>query len=423
MKLHSERIEDTKAKLQIVAQEDELKAYKQRVLNKLAPQVKVAGFREGNVPIEVVEKNIDQQMLQSQFLDEAVNSLYIAALREERLRPVAQPKVEVTKFVPFTSLEVIMEIDVVGDITLPDYKKHGVKRKATKVTEKDIQGVLSNLQTRTAEKAEVERAAKKTDEVWIDFKGVDSKGEPVKGADGTDYPLVLGSGTFIPGFEEELDGTKAGDEKEFTLTFPKDYGAKALQGKKVTFRVTVKKVNEVKQPKLDDEFAAKVGPFKTMDELKAQIRKELEHEAKHSDERDWESAIVNSLAEKTKVKIPQVLIDEQKKMVQQEVRQNVVQRGMTFEEFLASQGISEEDYIAKEVEPEALRRVKAAMMLSEIADQEGIDVKPEELEARIQQMKGQYKDEKMQAELDKPENRREINSRLRSEKVISLLKS
>ncbi len=423
MKLKSERTEDTKAKLVIVAQDEELQAIKQKTLQKLAPQVKVAGFRDGNVPMEVIEKNVDQQMLQSQFLDEAINTLYIAALKEETLRPVAQPKVEITKFVPFSSLEFTMELDVVGEIKLPDYKKHGVTRKETKVTVKDINGVIENLQTRTAEKSEVDRAAKTSDEVWIDFEGKDSKGEPVKGADGKDYPLVIGSGTFIPGFEDEVEGMKAGDSKEFTLTFPKDYGAQALQNKKVTFSVTVKKVNEVKKPELNDEFAGKVGPFKSLDELKEQIKKELEHEAKHRDERDYEAAVVNALADKTKVAIPQPLIDEQKQMVLQEVRQNVVQRGMTFEEFLASQGLSEEDYTKKEVEPEAERRVKAALMLSEIADKEGIDVSPEELEARIQAMKGQYKDPQMQAELDKPENRREVNSRLRSEKVIAFLKS
>ena len=422
MKLHTERFEKTRVRLDIVAQEEELQNIKQKTLQKLAPQVKVAGFREGNVPIEVVEKNINPQTLQGQFIDEAVNSLYIAALKEEKLRPVAQPKVDIKKFVPFNVLEFTMELEVVGEITLPDYRKHGVKKSVGKITEKDVKGVLENLQTRAAEKNEVERAAKSGDEAWIDFAGKDSKGEPVQGADGKDYPLMLGSNTFIPGFEDNIIGMKPQDEKEFTVTFPKDYGAKALQSKKVTFTVTLNKVNEVKQPKLDDEFAGKVGPFKSLDELKEQIRTELEQEAERKAERDYEAAIVNKLADDTKVDIPEVLIEEQKQMVLQEVRQNVVQRGMTYEEFLASQGVSEEDYTDKEILPEAERRVKAALLLSEIADAEGIDVTPEELEARLQILKAQYKDQKMQDELDKPENRREINSRIRSEKVIAFLK-
>jgi trigger factor len=423
MKLHTERKKDTQAVLEIIASPEELSKIKNKVLHKLAPQVKVAGFREGNVPIEVVEKNIDQQTLQSQFIDEAINTLYVAALKEAKIRPVAQPSVEVTKFVPYSQLEYKMEIDVVGKITLPNYKKTTIKRKETKVTAKDIDGVLKNLQTRASEKKEVKRAAKQTDEVWIDFKGVDTKGEPVKGADGKDYPLVIGSGTFIPGFEEKVIGMKVDDTKSFTITFPEDYGAKALQSAKVTFEVTVKKVNEVSLPKLDDEFAGKVGPFKTLIELKEEIKKQLVHEANHKDEREYEAELVNYLADKTKVEIPDVLIEEQKQMVLQEVRQNVVQRGMTFEEFLAAEKTSEEAYIEKEVLPEAIRRVKAGLMLSEIADVEGIDVSPEEFEARMQQLKGQYKDPKMQEEMDKPDSRREINARLRSEKTIQFLKT
>jgi trigger factor len=423
MKLLVDRKKDTQAILEITASPEELAKIKNKVLHKLAPQVKVAGFREGNVPMEMVEKNIDQQTLQSQFIDEAINMLYVAALKEERVRPVAQPKVEVTKFVPFTELEFKMELDVVGKITLPSYKKHGVKREEKKVTAKDVDAVLKNLQLRAAEKTEVKRAAKKGDEAWIDFKGTDPKGKPVKGADGNDYPLMLGSNTFIPGFEEEVEGMKPGDEKSFNITFPKDYGAKELQNAKVTFAVTVKKVNEVTEPKLDDDFASKVGPFKELAELKTEIKKQLDGEAKQKTERDFEAALVNKLADDTKVEIPESLVTEQQQAVLQEVRQNVIQRGMTFDEYLKAEGATEEEYVKKEITPEAIRRVKAGLMLSEIADVEGIDVTPEEFEARILQLKGQYKDAKMQEQLDEPESRREINARLRSEKVIQFIKT
>lgn len=273
-----------------------------------------------------------------------------------------------------------------------------------------------------AEKNEVKRAAKTGDEAWIDFKGVDTKGEPIKGADGTDYPLALGSGTFIPGFEEEVVGLKAGETKEFNITFPKDYGSKALQNAKVTFTVTVKKVMEVKTPKMDDDFASKIGPFKSMDDLTGDIKKQLEAEKADRVERDYEAAILNELVDKTKVAIPDVLINEQEQAIIQEVRQNVVQRGMTYDEYLNQMGMTEEEYKKKEITPEAVRRVKAGLVLSEIGDKEGIDVTPEELEIRVQQLKGQYQDKKMQEQLDLPESRREINARLRSEKVIAFLK-
>ncbi|MFT4532316.1 MAG: trigger factor [Candidatus Saccharimonadales bacterium] len=422
MNLQIDRKTETEAVIEITATQEELSKIKNKVLHKLAPKVKLAGFRDGKAPMEMVEKNIDQQLFQTEFIDEAVNTLYVAAIKEGNLRPVGQPKVEIKKFVPFTAFEVTLELPVVGEVKLPSYKKKPAKPTTPKIGKKEITEVLKNLQLRGAEKSEVKRAAKDGDEAVIDFKGVDAKGKPVKGADGTDYPLALGSGTFIPGFEENVIGLKPGDEKEFKVTFPKDYGAKALQNAKVTFTVTIKKVQEVTEPKLDDKFAATVGPFKSMADLEADIQKQLEHEQKHKVERDYEAKIVNDITDRTEVSIPESLITEQEEMVLQEVRQNVIQRGMTFDEFLASQGMTEEEYKKKEVTKEANRRVKAGLVLSEIADKEGIDVTPEELEARIQQLKGQYNDPQMQQQLEMPDNRRELNSRIRSEKVIQFLK-
>jgi trigger factor len=423
MKLQLDRKSDTQAIIEIAANEEELAKIKEKVLRKLAPRVKLSGFRDGKAPLDMVEKNVDQQLLQSEFIDEAVNTLYIAALKEERVRPVGQPKVEVKKFVPFTALEVVLDMPVVGEIKLADYKKHSAKREKVELSKKEVDEVLQNLRLRLAEKLEVKRAAKKGDEAWIDFKGVDSKGEPVKGADGKDYPLALGSGTFIPGFEDEVIGMNAGDNKDFTVTFPKDYGVKSMQNMKVTFNVMLNKVMEVSEPVMDDAFAAKVGPFKSLEELTADIKKQLESEKQQRVERDYEAAILNELVEKTKVSIPESLIEEQVQVVMQEVRQNVVQRGMTYEEYLKQQNMSEEKYKQNELVPEAERRVKAGLILSEIGDKEGIDVTPEELESRIQQLKGQYQDKQMQEQLDQPESRREINARLRSEKVINSLKN
>lgn len=423
MNIQVDRKENTLAIINIAANAEELAKIKTKVLKKLAGRVKVTGFRDGKVPLEMVEKNIDQQTLQSEFIDEAVNTLYIGALKSEKIRPVAQPKVELKKFVPFTVFEVELEMAVVGELKLPNYKKFTTKRKEVKVTKKDIDSVLSNLQKRAAEKSEVKRAAKNGDEAVIDFKGTDAKGEPISGADGNEYPLELGSGSFIPGFEDNVVGMKAGDKKEFKVTFPKDYGAKSLQNAKVTFAVTLKKVNAVLEPKQDDTFAAAIGPFKNMVDLTADIKKQLEVEQSQRVERDFESDIINELCEKTKVEIPDELIKEQEQLILQEIRQNVVQKGMTFDEFLKNQGVDEKKYMSSEVTPEAIRRVKAGLLLSEIADVEGIDVTPEELEIRIQQLKGQYQDKKMHEQIDLPESRREINARLRSEKVILFLKT
>jgi trigger factor len=264
-----------------------------------------------------------------------------------------------------------------------------------------------------------ERASKTGDRVWIDFKGIDDKGKPVNGADGKDYPLSLGSNTFIPGFEDNIIGLKKDDTKTFTLDFPKDYQVKALQSKKVTFDITVKKVEDTKLEKIDDEFAKKAGPFKDLSALKADIKKQIEAERTNQADREYEENIVKAIAAKTKFNLPETLINEQMDTLDKEFRQNLTYRGQTFQEYLDTKGIKEDEYREAELKPIALERLKAGIVLNEISDKEGIKVTPEEVDIRIQILKNQYKsDAKMQAELDKPDNKQEIAHRLITEKTI-----
>lgn len=423
MKIQITREKDTKAKIDLSATPEELAEVKKKVLKKLAPSVKVAGFREGKVPMEVVEKNIPQEQLQSEFINEAINTMYIEALREERIRPVSQPQANVKAFVPYTQLDVELELEVVGEVKLGNYKKLKAKKPESKVTDKDVDEVINSLKTRLAEKNEVKRAAKNGDEAWIDFKGVDAKGKSVAGADGKDYPLALGSGTFIPGFEDNVVGMKPGEQKEFTVTFPKDYGQKSLQNAKVTFTVELKKVNEVEEPKVDDNFAAKVGPFKSVDDLKNDIKKQVQSEKDQQAEREYENNIVNELIDGAKLTVPDTLIEEQKLAILQEVRQSAVQRGMSFEDYLKQREMTEDEFIKTEVIPEAEKRIKAGLVLSEIGDIEGITVEKDEIDARISILKAQYPDEQMQSQLETPDARREIAQRIRTEKVLQYLKN
>ncbi|HEU4914477.1 MAG TPA: trigger factor [Candidatus Saccharimonadales bacterium] len=421
MQVTKKNLSDTKVQLVLTADADQLKKVKKQVLEHLAKETRLPGFRQGKAPLAMVEKHVNPATLQTEFLDEAMNLLYVTALQENNLRPVSQPQVKIQKFVPFETLEVEIEVEVVGEIKLPDYKKIKLAKKEAKVTAKDVTDVIDQLKKREANKKDVDRAAKDGDQVMIDFKGVDAKTkEAINGADGKDYPLLLGSNTFIPGFEANLADMKAGEEKAFTLTFPKDYGVKTLQNRKVEFTVTVKKVQEVIEPKIDDEFAAKVGPFKNVDELKADIKKQLQTEKDYQNDREYTDELLTKITNDAKVAIPDALVDEQLERLLGDHRQNAVYRGTTWQEFLEGEGKTEEEY-AKTIRPDAELRVKAGLVLGEIADQEGIVVTPEELEVRMQILKAQYPDEKMQAELDKPEARREIASRMVSEKTVDKL--
>jgi len=421
MQTTKNQLSPTKVELTVVADQAFLDKVKDHVLGDLAKNMNISGFRKGHAPKTLVEKQANPATLQSEFLDHAVNDLYVEAVAGEKLRPVAQPEVNVTKFVPFSTLEFKATVEVVGKITLPDYKKIKMVKKTEATTEKDVIAVIDDLRRRDSIKTEVKRAAKDGDETVIDFKGVDAKTKkPISGGAGTDYPLTLGSGAFIPGFEPEIVGMKPAEEKTFDITFPADYGVEELQSKKVSFTVTLKAVREVELAKLDDAFAAKVGPFKTVAELKADIKKQLEVEKDAEAQRTLENDLLAEIAEKAKADIPTVLIDEEIDRMEEEERRNLIYRGLTWEEHLKQEGKTDKEH-REGLRESAEARVKTGLVLGEIAETEGITYTDKELDGRINALKQQYQDKQMQAELDKPENRRELGSRLLTEKTIERL--
>ncbi len=424
MHVETKYLEDTKVTFTVAAEAKELAEIKEVVLKQLAKSAgAIPGFRKGKAPLTVVEKHLDPALLQSEFLQTAVNELFIRSVEKESVRTVSRPEVEIKKFVSYDTLEFTATVEVVGKITLPDYKNIKATKQKVSVTEKEVDEVIENLRSRAAERKEVSRAAKDGDEVVIDFSGVDAKTKKaIPGADGKEYPLGIGSNTFIPGFEPELIGLKAGDEKTFDVVFPKDYGEKSLQNKKVTFTVKVHKVQELKLPEKDDAFAATVGPFKTLSELKEDIKKQLLADKERNAEQAYENELVQKIAEKTKVAVPKVLVDEQILRMEQEERQNLMYRGLTWKEHLDAEGLTEEEHREKNRDQAALR-VKAGLALSEIAEAEKLQVTPDELEVQIQLLKNQYQsDQRMQEELDKPENRRDIAGRILTQKTVERLK-
>lgn len=407
----------TNITLLITGSSEELAKIKQHVLSHFTRQVKVPGFRAGKAPLHLVEKHIDASRLNDEFIEHSLNELFQRAVGKEKLRPVGQPKITLKKFVPYSTFEFEATFDVIGNVKLANYKSIKMTKPKVEVNAKDVNDVIENLRKQAAERKDVDRAAKDGDEVWIDFRGTDDKGEAVAGAEGKDYPIILGSKTFIPGFEENLINVKSNDEKQFSVTFPKDYGVTALASKKVTFQVRVNKVQEIILPKVDDEFAKKAGPFESLASLKTDIKKQVKIEKQNQADRNYENELIKKLTDKSDVEIPDSLIDNQLARMEEEEKQNLTYRGLTWNEHLNQEGITEEQHRVRH-RPDAESRVKAGLVLSEIADLEGIDVMPEELEIRMQLLKGQYKDPQMLAQLERPEARKDIAARMLTEKTI-----
>jgi trigger factor len=421
MQISREQLTPTKIKLTVTADQELLDGVKAEVVLLMGRNVRIQGFRAGKAPKHLIEKQLDQAALQTEFMEQAVNRAYVGALQSEKIRPTAQPQIAISKFVPFDTLEFTAEFDAIGAMKIADYKKLKLARKSVKVSQDQIDAVMADLKGRVADKVDVDRAVKSGDQATIDFVGVDAKTkEPINGADGKDYPLLVGSNSFIPGFEDNVIGVKPGADKEFEITFPADYSVQTLQKRKVIFTVTVKSVQAIKEPKLDDAFAAKVGPFKTMAELKADIKSQLTSEAEEQSRRNFENELIETLAKQSEVAIPDGLINDEIDRMEAEEKRNLVYRGQTWQEHLDADGETEETHREKNRDP-ATMRVKAGLVLGEIAENEGIDVSPEELKIRIQQLKAQYKDVTMLAELDKEDNIRDVASRIVSEKTIAKL--
>jgi trigger factor len=409
----------TQAVLTITPSAEELAVLKKQALGSFQAKARIAGFRPGRAPLAMVEKNTDPTALQTKFLEMAISQLYPQAVTAEKLRPVDHPEIAVKRFVPFAELELEAKVTVIGEIKLGDYKSLRAKRQSVSVTAAEVDAVARSLRERLAETTPVERAARLGDRVEVDFKGNDAAGQPVNGAEGKGFPIVLGSNRFIPGFEDNLVGLAAGQNKSFDQKFPKDYDLAALAGKKVTFKVTVVKVWQVKLPPLDDKLAAQVGPFTTLIELIADIKKQLIAEKERQAALDHETALLRELIGKSQIEPPDILIEDQVERLLTDLKRNLTYRSQTYREFLKSQGKTDEQYRQEVLRPQAAEMVKGSLALVEVAEREKIEVRPEELSARLRQLRGQYQDAAMRAELDKPEAKRAVASRLLSEKAVA----
>lgn len=413
---------DTQVLVTVTLDAAELADIKQKTLKRLAQKVKVAGFRPGKVPAHVAEKNIDPNVLNSEILEDAVNMSAIETFDVAKITPLDRPQVQVQKYVPGQELAYNAEVQVIPAIKLGDYKKLKSKKETVKIADKDIGEVIERLRHNAAAKQDTTAAAKKGDEITIDFEGKDKDGKLVAGAAGRDYVLELGSNSFIPGFEDGLIGKKAGESVELPLAFPKDYHHIPLAGAKVIFSVTVKAVKSVVLPALDDKFAASVGPFKTFAELKADITRELTEQKEREAVDKLKDSLVEQLVKGSHVPAPEVLIHDQLESLERDFVQNLMYRGMTLEQYLEQQGKTKEEWRAKDLHEQAERRVQVGLVLAELSKIEAINVNKDEFEQRMQEMLGRYGNApEIVKQLDTPEARRDVANRVLTEKTVDRL--
>lgn len=422
MKTTVTHISDTRVSVRVVLEPAELVDAEQVALKKLSKTTKVPGFRKGHVPLEIVAKHVDQAALMDEMLNNAISKAVAEAYMGNQIQVLERPEVEVKKFVPRQELEFTAEADVLPKVKLGDYKKLKATKQAVKVAKADVEDVLERMQKGMSEKKATKDAAAMGDEVVIDFVGK-KDGTAFDGGTGNDYPLVLGSGSFIPGFEEALVGAKKGDKKDIPLTFPAEYHSKELAGQDVVFEVAVKGVNQVVLPELNDEFAAKVGPFTSVEELREDIKKEIAAQKEREAADQLKDDLVKQLVSKSKVAVPTVLKGDQIRSIEQDLTQNLMYQGMTFEKYLEQKGYADRDaWVEAEAGEIAEYRIRAGLVLAELSKELKIEATTDELAEHINQYKQSYANNPdMAKRFDEPEVQREVANRLITEKTVDEL--
>lgn len=421
MKTKVKNISDIKVRLTISLGKEELDAAQQVALTKLAKDIKISGFRKGKAPLEMVAAQVNPVDLANETMENAVSKAVAEAFLQEGIQALNRPEVNIEKFVPETELEFTAEAEVLPKVELGDYKNLKAKKSAVKVSKKEIDDTINRIRANFAEKKEVKRAAKKGDEVIIDFLGK-KDGVAFDGGRAEKFPLELGSNSFIPGFEDGLIGKKAGDELTLDLEFPKDYHSAELAGAKVVFEVKIHEVRENILPELDEEFLKKLGDFKTVEDFEKQIKEDLYHQKEHEADDKFKDELVKELAEISKVPVPEVLLDDQKRGIEMDMQQNLMYSGLTLDAYLERLGKTRKEWLETDVQEAAKARVKAGLALAELSKVEKVEASFEEVDARIEQLKAQYgKSKEALEQLASDEVRRDLANQLLTEKTVDLL--
>ena len=383
-----EKLEKNKVTITVEVGKDEFAAAIEKAYKKQVKQMKIPGFRPGHAPRKVIEGMYGVEVFYDEAMNIAFPAAYEAALTEAKLDPVEHPQVEVTEVNEdgFTFKATFANYP---EVKLGEYKGLSAVKPAVEVTDEDVEKNLQQMQERNARMVTVEREAQNGDTAVIDFLGK-MDGVAFDGGKGEKYPLELGSGSFIPGFEEQVVGMKAGEEKDIDVTFPEDYHADELAGKAVVFTVKVHEVKMKDMPALDDEFAKDVSEFDTLDELKADVRKNIAEGKENAANQTFENNLVEKAADNMECDIPEAMIENQAHRVVDNYKMQIQsQYGMKFADYLQMTGMNEADLIDSAKEP-ALAQLRGSLVLEAIVKAENIEATEEEIDAEVQKMADQY---------------------------------
>ena len=389
MSLQVENLEKNMAKLTIEVPASEFEKALQSAYNKQKKSISVPGFRKGKVPRQMVEKMYGPEIFYEDAANELIPTAYEEELKNCDLEIVSRPTVDIVQIKKGENFIFTAEVAVKPEVTLGEYKGMEVDKTSTRVTQKEVEAKIKEEAEKNARTVTVEgRPVQDGDEVILDFEGfVD--GEAFEGGKGENYPLTIGSGSFIPGFEEQLVGAEAEKEVEVKVTFPEEYHAEELKGKDAVFKCTIHEIKEKQIPEIDDEFAAEVSEFETLEEYKADVKAKIKEQKENEGKQKKEDQAVEKAVANATMEIPEAMIDEQVRQMVNEFAQNMQYQGISFEQYCQITGMTLEK-IQEETRPQAVKRIETRLVLEAIAKAENIEVTEERLDEEIKKMAESY---------------------------------
>ena len=390
MSLQVEKLENNMAKLTIEEPAKDLENAIQSAYMKQKNKISLPGFRKGKVPRQMIEKMYGAEI----FYDDAANALipkaYADAYDECELDIVSRPEIDVVQIEKGKSFIFTADVATKPEVKLGEYKGLEVDKVSTRVTQKEVDAKIQEEAEKNAREVVVtDRPVADGDEVILDFEGfVD--GEAFEGGKGENYPLTIGSGSFIPGFEEQLVGAEAEKEVEVKVTFPEDYHAEELKGKEAVFKCTVHEIKAKELPEIDDEFAAEVSEFDTLEEYKADVKAKIKEQKAADGKRNQEDQAVEQAVKNAEYEIPQPMIDTQTTQMVEDFAQRIQSQGITLEQYFQFTGLTAEKMM-EDMKPQAIKRIETRLVLEAIAKAENIEITDEIVDEELAKMAESYK--------------------------------
>ena len=391
MSLQVERLEHNMAKLTIEVPAEEVEKALQAAYLKERGKISLPGFRKGRVPRQMIEKMYGPEVFYDEAANRMISEAYAKAYDECELELVSQPKIEITQLEKGKEFIFTAEVAVKPEVKLGEYKGLKVDKVSTRVTQKEVDEEIDKERERNARTIDVtDRAVQDKDQITLDFEGfVD--GVAFEGGKASDYPLTIGSGAFIPGFEDQLIGANIDEEKEINVTFPEEYQAKELAGKAAVFKCTVHSIKAKELPELDDEFVYDVSEkSETVDAYKAEVKAKIKERKENEGKQKREDQSVEQAVANAEMDIPEAMISFQSRQMVDDFARRIMQQGMTMEQYFQFTGLSEEKMM-EEFKPEAEKRIRTRLTLEAIVAAENIEVSEERLDEELQKMADSYK--------------------------------